>query len=433
MSPLPHAPTELTSDDGSLRAQYLAEVLDLLYPGASAPVQAKPSAADPNTDVIARYIVIPDARRARLLVPAGNRRIAAAAVARYAEVTSRASQLKRQAVILALRTGADRFLLRDRVNVSVPHQQAVDSIDTYLARMLGRPLAVSVHIGPARANRKPVLQLLAPDGATVGFGKLGVSTLTRRLVRAETEALTTLGAAGLQSVSVPQVLHAGGWRGNEVLIQSALPIWAARTTLSTKRLAAGMREVAYCLGVESGPLASGQYWKALRARLDALTAASAARQLRVDGSDPTAEARALAMASEKLVDGAGAISLGYGAWHGDWTPWNMATTASSLLVWDWERFTAGVPLGYDALHFDFQRLLVHGVDAEKAVDITLGRVNRLLRPFDVAPAAANLTALLYLIDLATRYLEDRQAEAGAHLGVLGRWLLPILTRKVSAL
>ena len=44
-----------------------------------------------------------------------------------------------------------------------------------------------------------------------------------------------------------------------------------------------------------------------------------------------------------------------------------------------------------------------------------------------------MTALLYLIDLATRYLEDRQAEAGARLGVLGRWLLPVLTRKVTNL
>ena len=37
---------------------------------------------------------------------------------------------------------------------------------------------------------------------------------------------------------------------------------------------------------------------------------------------------------------------------------------------------------------------------------------------------AELTALLYLVDLAARYLADRQAEAGARLGVLGTWLLP---------
>jgi uncharacterized membrane protein len=44
-----------------------------------------------------------------------------------------------------------------------------------------------------------------------------------------------------------------------------------------------------------------------------------------------------------------------------------------------------------------------------------------------------VTALLYLVDLAARYLADRQAEAGARLGVLGSWLLPVLIARVSAL
>ena len=35
--------------------------------------------------------------------------------------------------------------------------------------------------------------------------------------------------------------------------------------------------------------------------------------------------------------------------------------------------------------------------------------------------------------LAARYLADRQAEAGARLGVLGTWLLPVLIRRVAEL
>ena len=46
--------------------------------------------------------------------------------------------------------------------------------------------------------------------------------------------------------------------------------------------------------------------------------------------------------------------LAFGAWHGDWTPWNMASTAGGLLVWDWERFATGVPVGFDALHYWLQ-------------------------------------------------------------------------------
>ncbi|HEY2795932.1 MAG TPA: hypothetical protein VGJ28_26450 [Micromonosporaceae bacterium] len=418
MSPLPHAPTELTSADTTLRAQYLDEVLGLLYPESG-----------DDGAVLASYIAIPDARKPKLLVPAADRRIAAAAVARYAEPTSRAAQAKRRAAIVALRTGADRVLLRDRITVTGRSGCTADSIDSYLAKVLGGALSISVHIGPARANRKPVIQLISADGQTIGFGKIGVGPLTQELVRAETRALTTMSQAELPGVTVPRVLHAGVWRGHEILVQSALPVWAPRTKLSTKRLTAAMHEVARSAGTHTGPLAADVYWKTLRTRLDALTDGG----LRSDGSDPAGEARSLALAADELVARGGDTELTYGSWHGDWSPWNMATTGGGLLLWDWERFTQGVPLGFDAIHFDLQRLLTRGIEPDIAVDTTVGRADRLLAPFDIEPEAATLTALLYLVDLAARYLADRQAEAGARLGVLGSWLLPVLMGKVAGL
>src|SRR4029453_12804981 len=110
----------------------------------------------------------PDARRPRLLVPAVSRRVAAAAVRRYAEPQSRAAKLKRDAVGAALRTGASGVLLRDRIRVTGPFSQ---SIDGYLSDALGRELSVSIHIGPARANRQPVLQLIGPGGDTFRLSK----------------------------------------------------------------------------------------------------------------------------------------------------------------------------------------------------------------------------------------------------------------------
>ena len=44
-----------------------------------------------------------------------------------------------------------------------------------------------------------MLQIIAPDGRTVGFAKLGTGPLTRRLVRAETAALNALSHAVLKS------------------------------------------------------------------------------------------------------------------------------------------------------------------------------------------------------------------------------------------
>jgi hypothetical protein len=264
-----------------------------------------------------------------------------------------------------------------------------------------------------------VLQLIAPDGTTFGFAKLGTGPLTQHLVRAETAALTALGTSGLTKLTVPRVLHAGRWRELQILVQSALPVWLSRAPLTARRLTAAMLDVAGCCGFSSGPLVGSSYWAALRGRL----AAVATR----------AEGVALAAAAELIAERGGDTVLRYGAWHGDWAPWNMANVADALLVWDWERFAQGVPLGFDAVHHELQRRIQSTPDAADAVEATVRRVDALLAPFGVPAGARQFTALLYLVDLAARYLTDRQAEAGARLGVLGTWLLPVLIRRVEEL
>jgi hypothetical protein len=410
VSPVKTAPAALTAGDSALRTQYLAEVLGLLYP--------PPCGTDGRPGpTVTEYLVIPDAKRPRLLVPAGSRTVAAAAVRRYAEPQSRVARLKRDAVVAALRTGTSGMLLRDRITVTGP---ATETIDAYLTGVLGRELALSIHIGPARANRKPVLQLISPGGETFGFGKLGTGALTRQLVQAETDALITLGRSGLRRLTVPEVLHAGEWRGLRVLVQSALPVWQPRAPLTPARLTTAMLDVAGCRGLRSGPLLDSDYWAGLGDRLAAL------------GDRPEGVV-ALSAAVELIGRRAGHTPIRYGAWHGDWAPWNMANVADTLLVWDWERFAEGVPVGFDAIHHELQRRIQSTGDATDAVESTVRMAGELLAPFEVRNDAYELTALLYLVDLAARYLTDRQAEAGARLGVLGTWLLPVLIRRVEEL
>ncbi|MER7004581.1 hypothetical protein ABT297_16245 [Dactylosporangium sp. NPDC000555] len=402
MSPIKTAPAALRADDERLRARYVEEVLALLYPGTG--------------ERQVEYLVVPNARRPRLLVPADDRRVAAAAVRRYAEPQSRLARLKRDTVVAALRTGLSGLLLRDRLRV----RAAEDTIDAYLGRTLGTELRLSVHIGPARANRKPVLQLLDSAGRTLAFAKLGTSALTRALVRAEANALAAVGEAGLTSVRVPEVLHAGRWGEHEVLVQSALPVWRPRSALTAPRLAGAMLEVARCCGTSHGALDGSGYWTRLGARLAAIA--------------DHAEGAALRTAAERIARAAGRVELSFGSWHGDWAPWNMASLADAVLVWDWERFTPGVPIGFDALHHALQVGIGHSPSAGQAVNELVAAAPGLLLPFGVVHRqAVEVTALLYLIDLATRYVTDRQAEAGARLGVLGSWLLPVLVARVEAL
>jgi hypothetical protein len=415
LSPVGGAPPELTAGEPGLRARYLAEVVALLYPEPC--VVRLPGASTVYTTAAlhSEYAAVPSARRARLLAPLRPRRVAIGAVRRYAEPQSRAGRLKRHAVVAALRSGASGLLLRDRIRVYAP--PGANHIEAYLRSVLDTDVAVSIHIGPARANRKPVLQLLDPAGRTVGYAKLGTNPLTRELVRAETRALSTLSGRPLAHLEVPRPLHAGEWCGHEVLVCSALPVWEPRGRMCPDRLAAAMAGLARSGGTGRGALAESRYWIRLRARL--------AGVVRHD------EGRVLAATARDLVAGAGGTVLEYGAWHGDWAPWNMASLADRLLVWDWERFGTGVPVGFDPLHHRLQGAIVRDrVPPDRAVAGCLAAAPDLLRR---PPAEARLTALLYLTDLATRYLTDRQAEAGNRLGVLGSWLLPELLRAVGEL
>ena len=135
---------------------------------------------------------------------------------------------------------------------------------------------------------------------------------------------------------------------------------------------------------------------------------------------------------DALAARANGTTLAFGAWHGDWAPWNMANTGRGLMVWDWERFTTGVPYGFDALHYWLQtELRVGHRDPRTAAAACVEHAPRLLAPFGIDARPARVTATLYLADLATRYLADRQAQAGAPLGSPGTWLLPAIAAAVA--
>jgi hypothetical protein len=420
------------TDDAALRLRHLSEVSGLLWP---APARA---GFDVRGAAISEYLLVLGAKRPRLLVPARHPRAAAAAVRRYAEPGGRTQRLVLRGLSAALRTGLGAVAPRARFRVCVdgaaggPHSPCgpgVETIETYLRGALtpagaaGHDLVLSMSIGPARANRKPVLQVLTRHGRTVGFAKVGVNELTRGLAAAEADALRTVGAAAARHLTVPSVLHQGRWNGLEVLALSPLPIWLPRAGHSARRLRAAMLEVAEIGGVSTAPLRDSGYWAGLGRRLRSL------------GDDDTG--RALGEAYARIDERAGATPLRYGSWHGDWTPWNMATLRDTLLVWDWERFSGGVPVGFDAVHYAFQDAVVRGgTDPAVAVTRTLDGAARLLGPFGVTSpevAAARLTALLYFIDIAARYVADRQAEAGARLGRPREWLLPVLAAQVERL
>jgi hypothetical protein len=181
-----------------------------------------------------------------------------------------------------------------------------------------------------------------------------------------------------------------------------------------------MSSVASVGGLRREALAAGSYWQQLTGRLAA--------------ADESADRDTLLGALDTLSARAGNARLVLGSWHGDWTPWNMASTSGGLLVWDWERFTDGVPVGFDALHYRLQRDVVPGRREPRAAAAgCIEDAPQALAAFGLGASEARTTGILYLADLATRYLADRQAQAGAILGAPGAWLIPAITDQVSRL
>ncbi|TMR01689.1 hypothetical protein ETD83_14160 [Actinomadura soli] len=361
-------------------------------------------------------LLAPGARRPRILLPA-DRAAAVAALRAYGRVESRAARLVTAGLIWSLRGGLGRAVLRQGVRVDVP--DGAETVETYLSEALGRPVCAALYARPAgRANDKPVLQALSPgaSGPPVAFVKVGVNELTGRLVRAEAAALERLPRAAGAVVRAPEVLHFGSWRGLDVLALTPLPTWEPGRPVAPDTFSAALREIAGAAGTQRIRLAGSPYWSVLNDRVAALPG-EAADRLRA----------ALAAIGEHHGD----AEIVFGSWHGDFTPWNTAGSDGGLLVWDWERFAADVPVGFDALHHRLQRAVSDpAADPARAAAECVRDAAGTLAPFGAEPPHAPhapLVARLYLAELAARYLADRQAEAGARLGDVGAWLLPALT------
>lgn len=413
------------TDFGGERAAYLNWICQLLWPDparvdrtrlgqarddASATQYPTPSVAETG-----ELIVVPRHTDPRLILPI-ERRAAAAAVRHYGEPGSKTASLRKWATWLSVASNAGPSLFRDRLRIDAPGSSS--TIASYLHEVLGRDLCLSMYVSDARANRKPVLQLLTPQGDAVGFAKIGIDTLTRQLVRAERDALALLATVRLSSLTVPRVLHHGSWNDLEVLVLTPLPVMMRRRAVPRRQLLNAMAEVAAVAGVTQETVAGAEHWQRLMDRL---------------ASAPDGPQRAaLESALDLLREQSGTTALSYGSWHGDWSPWNMASTRGTLLVWDWERFWVGVPLGFDALH-NWLRTEVwrNDRDPARAARSLIGQAANLLGPLGVREPEARLTAVLYLAELAVRDLADRQEDAGARLGSPGSWLIPAIKGELA--
>jgi Phosphotransferase enzyme family len=398
-----------SSGDELAPDSYLAEVLETLWP---APARVSRIPRFRGADRAAtEFVVVPSLRSPKLVLPRRPRRVTAAALGNYKASASGAARLRLRAMAMAARLGAT-VLLPDRVRVTPAPTDAGTSLSDHLRARLSRDFHLALYIGPQRAVQKPVLQLLDRNGTTFAFAKIGTNELTRALVRSEAESLRFLTSTPLAHLRVPRPLYHGRWNGHEVLVQEALHPGRG-ADVGPPGLAPAMVELARSKGTETSQLRASRYLTELRHRI---------RAEQATGLTDTLLSRL-----DRLVEYRGDHRLEFGSWHGDFAPWNMTTAPGRVLVWDWEQYETGVPVGFDAVHYHVQTAVVMDRrTVAAAFESARAEATGLLAPFGVDESSGELTVALYAVEIATRYIHDGELDAGTVMGRVGEWLAPVL-------
>ena len=364
-----------------------ADAVAALWPDAEVGDEA-------GAGAVRELVFLPSADRPRLLLPAGVPAAAASALRRYSHDLGPRARATRALTATAVRAGRADRALRDRLYVT----GAGESIEDRLGELLGRPVVVSVGLGSARANRKPILHVLTPRGEPVAFVKVGDTEMARELIAGEAAALARLAERSFQRLRVPRVLHHGEWRGMTLLVLTPLPTRALSLRPRRGAPVAAMRELTGA--TRRVPLAASTFWP---------------RFADVPLDDPDQRKR-FADAAGRIGEAYGADEVEFGAWHGDWTPWNMAWHGGRLQLWDWERFDPDVPAGLDLLHYRCQTGAGYDTWPDRA----------LLAPFGQRDRAAAVTTELYVLELTRRYLDAAQGDLGEPLRPQAARLLDLL-------
>lgn len=269
--------------------------------------------------------------------------------------------------------------------------------DWLLQALPGGARVGAVLLGPPRANRKPVVLLTNVSGRLMAVAKFGVTAVTRPLVRHEAIALMQICAPLRDTLHVPKLLASGPVGAGEAMLMAPLPaiVSGARPTR------AALIELVRAVGrVDRRP---------------GPTLREVAIHPRLAPLRPRIEETA-----ERVKD------VQIGSFHGDLHPGNLAMARDGRAVlWDWERWGHGAPLGFDLLHHDLQSWIAHdGVAPREAASALIARSSVILEPLGILPLQAPDVARDYLIRLAARYAADQQDRAGSILGSIETWLFP---------
>lgn len=330
----------------------------------------------------------PSIRDPRILIPADAPAAARRAVRRYHdgfELARRAKSVVAETTMVV--PGLAGVALRGSEVAEVSTGGAPGVLEG-LAELLGAPdLVVAISLSVPKSNRKPVLQLLTPDGRCLGWAKVGWSTISERLVVNEADWLDRPTGDPLV---VPELLHDEVLAGRRVVVTSAVD--AGRRP--HRRPDALPPIEVFRAVADRGPVATvaiedSTWWRSVATVLD---------------HAEDVERHAI----ESVAFEARGHRFEVGAWHGDLTPWNLMTIGDRVQLIDWELAADGVPIGFDLCHFHTQvGAEMKGLSASDAIASSARLSPQGLHALGVEARNRTLLWQLYLVELVRRMIALR--------------------------
>jgi hypothetical protein len=386
----------------------LLDAAAAVWPGADrVSVVRRPWSAEGTRD----YLVLPHVVSPRWLLPADAPHTAAALADQGSGPLRR---LAARGLALAHRSGVVRRLPVRRLRVRDGND---DSLVALLREAFGENVEVGVRLAAWDQARGLVVRVFDPAGTTLAFGRLGVDDHGRAAVRSERHGLSRASDLGLRTVVPPTLIGVPQWRGDDVLLLAPLTPVGTQAPDSHVPVDAIM-ELAHAGASRAARLTSSGWWSSVTYRLALVEDGALRTQLDV---------------ARRALAASGTTELQLGAWHGDWTPWNMAYDGRRVLLWDWEHFAEDVPVGFDMLHYLAQHMRVSRGTNSTAEQAWRARGGELVsEAAGLAAAESDLVVLAYLLEVNLRFVLDRQGTPAATAARQG-WGLDLLERESQRL
>lgn len=257
----------------------------------------------------------------------------------------------------------------------------------------------SVFEGTPSVHRKTTIQVWNEE-RILGYVKLTESEEVGRLFEREASFLNEMRneELGIRNVPMVKVVRCGALfvllqTTRKTLRSKVVHEWGALQENFLKRLYdATAREIVW----EESDLA--QALRDLREHVDWL----------LDGVAGDVVARRIDAVMERMVG----KRVRYGAYHGDFTPWNMFVEGGELFVFDWEYAGRRYPMGLDRYHFWMQTAVF-----EKHWGVA--ELTRYMGSEEGAWIDREMLEM-YLLDVMSKYVM-REGGQVKELGLFGVW------------